>query len=447
MEKLSSAKKIGYGFGNLGFSAVSQTISTLLMFFGTSVAGIPGTLVGLCVGVGTIWDAITDPIVGHISDNSSNYGMGRRERYILVASFFMAISNMLIWCLPLNLGKWQKFSWLLIALLIYETAETFFATPYSALGYEMTNDKYDSTSIQASKSVFSLIGMILPSILMIIFMEKTTERIGYIKIGLCTSILIILTTLICVFILNRKKHKKIVLNYPLFQKKQSIWSAFSIFFDFFKNKQYRSMIIGYSISTLATAFLTSLGLHVFTYSFHFSSSQISILLLCLLFGAIVSQLFISKIAFKKGKMKTLIIFISIIIWGIGFLWIVFLFRTLLQSRINFYLCLPLVLVCGFGSGSLYSLPCSIFSDIIAQENSINNSNQTATFSGVMTFVFKISNALSLFLIGLILDMVKFDSSQPVQALKVQNTLGIILIIGVALSLAISILFFSHYEKK
>ena len=47
MERLSSSKKVGYGFGNLGFSAVSQTISTLLMFFGTSVAGIPGTLVGL----------------------------------------------------------------------------------------------------------------------------------------------------------------------------------------------------------------------------------------------------------------------------------------------------------------------------------------------------------------------------------------------------------------
>ena len=170
MERLSSSKKVGYGFGNLGFSAVSQTISTLLMFFGTSVAGIPGTLVGLCVAIGTFWDAVTDPIVGYISDNSGDCRIGRRERFILVASLFMAMSNMLIWCLPLNLSNWQKFAWLLIALLIYETAETFFATPYSALGYEMTNDKYDSTSIQAAKSVFSLIGMILPSVLMMIFM-------------------------------------------------------------------------------------------------------------------------------------------------------------------------------------------------------------------------------------------------------------------------------------
>ena len=67
MERLSSSKKVGYGFGNLGFSAVSQTISTILMFFGTSVAGIPGTLVGLCVAIGTFWDAVTDPIVGYIS--------------------------------------------------------------------------------------------------------------------------------------------------------------------------------------------------------------------------------------------------------------------------------------------------------------------------------------------------------------------------------------------
>ena len=340
------------------------------------------------------------------------------------------MSNMLIWCLPLNLSNWQKFAWLLIALLIYETAETFFATPYSALGYEMTNDKYDSTSIQAAKSVFSLIGMILPSVLMMIFMEKTTEKLGYIKIGLCTSILIIFTTIICIATLNRGNKKKIVFNYPLFQKKQSIWTAFSVFFDFFKNKRYCAMIVGYSISTLATAMLTSLGLHVFTYSFHFSSSQISILLLCLLLGAMLSQLFI-----------------TIIILGVGLLSVLFLVRSFFPSVVNFYICIPLVIICGFGSGSLYSLPCSIFSDIIAEENAANNTNQTATFSGVMTFVFKISNALSLFLIGLVLDIIKFDSSQPVQALKVQNALGIILIVGVALSLAVSISFFSHYDKK
>lgn len=447
MERLNSTKKIGYGIGNLGFSAISQALSTLLMFFGTSVAGIPGTLVGLCVAIGTVWDAVTDPIVGFISDNSSNYGMGRRERYVLIASFFIATSNMLIWCLPLNLSNGQKFSWLLIAILIYETAETFFATPYSALGYEMTTNDYDSTSIQASKSVFGLIGMILPSVLMMLFMEKTTERIGYIKIGLTCSILLLVCSVVCVLMLCRKNKKKMVLNYPIFQKKQSIWNAFSVFFDFFKNKRYCAMIVGYSISTLATAFLTSIGMHVFTYSFHFSSSQISVLLLCLLFSAMFAQLFLSKIACKKGKINTLILFISITIFGIGLMAVLFLLRTFLTSTTNFYICIPIILLCGFGSGALYSLPFSIFSDIIAEENASKNTNQTATFSGVMTFVFKISNALSLFLIGLILDLVHFDSSQPVQALKVQNSLGLILIIGVTSALALSIVFFSKYDKK
>lgn len=447
MERLSSTKKIGYGIGNLGFSAISQALSTLLMFFGTSVAGIPGTLVGLCVAIGTVWDAVTDPIVGFISDNSSNYGMGRRERYVLIASFFIATSNMLIWCLPLNLSNGQKFSWLLIAILIYETAETFFATPYSALGYEMTTNDYDSTSIQASKSVFGLIGMILPSVLMMLFMEKTTERIGYIKIGLTCSILLLVCSVVCVLMLCRKNKKKMVQNYPIFQKKLSIWNAFSVFFDFFKNKRYCAMIVGYSISTLATAFLTSIGMHVFTYSFHFSSSQISVLLLCLLFSAMFAQLFLSKIACKKGKINTLILFISITIFGIGLMAVLFLLRTFLTSTTNFYICIPIILLCGFGSGALYSLPFSIFSDIIAEENATKHTNQTATFSGVMTFVFKISNALSLFLIGLILDLVHFDSSQPVQALKVQNSLGLILIIGVTSALALSIVFFSKYDKK
>ncbi len=416
------------------------------MFFGTSVAGIPGTLVGLCIAIGTVWDAVTDPIVGYVSDNSINTNIGKRQNYILIASFFMAISNLLIWCVPLNLSNWQKFVWLLSSLLIYETADTFFATPYSALGYELTNDSSENTSIQAYKSVFYLIGMILPSLLMLVFMPDTTSRIGYIKIGLCCSLLIIICTLTCILCLRKKSKSKIIVNLPKFYKKRSFFEAFSTFFEFFKNKRYFYVILAYSVSTLSTALLTSLGMHVFTYSFHFSSSQISTLLLCLLGGAMLSQVFMTKIACKLGKIKTLVYFITLTILGVGMIAILFMFRTMLASQINFYICIPLLLISGFGSGSLYSLPFSIFSDIISKENNNKKTNQTATYSGIITFVFKISNALSLFIIGFILDIIKFDSSQPVQPMIVQNALGNTMIIGVALSLALSILLFKKYEK-
>lgn len=430
----------------MGYSAVSQTMSTLIMFFGTSVVGIPGTLVGLCIAIGTMWDAITDPIIGYISDNSTSSQFGSRQKFMAVATLFMALCNIMLWSVPLNLSVGQKFAWLLVCLILFETADTFYATPYSALGYEMCNVENQSSSLQAIKSVFYLIGMMLPSVLMALLMQDTTNKSSYINIGMTTSCLMVICSLFCILSLIRKNNNYIV-NDKKSSKKQTFWHAFSIFFDFFKNKQYLFVILGYSISMLATALLTSLGMHVFTYSFHFSSKQISLILLCLIFGAMIAQLFVSKLSNKYGKTKTLIHFIILTILGIGLISIIFTLRILLPTKLNFILICPLIAFCGFGSGALYSIPFAIFSDIINNENNNNQTNQTATFSGVMTFVFKLSNAISLFIIGLILDLIKFDSNQPVQALKVQNSLGTVMIFGVAISLALSIYFFSKYDSN
>ena len=416
------------------------------MFFGTSVAGIPGTLVGLCVSIGTVWDAVTDPIVGYISDHS-NRTSNNRQKFILISGLVMALSNIILWSVPLNLPNWQKFLWILISLLVFETADTFFATPYAALGYELATTKKDDTSIQAVKSVFYLLGMTAPSLLMMIFMKDNTAKLSYIKIALCTSFLIIISTLICVIILNKNKRKKIIINYPKNKHKSSFFHAFLVFFEFFKNKNYLFIIIGYSISTLATALLSSLGIHVFTYSFHFTSNQISILLLLLVLGAMLSQPILSRSANKCGITKTLLKYILITLVGVGLIAGLFAVRALSPTSVNFILCALFIFICGFGSGALYSLPFAMFSGIIKQENSKSKSNQTATLSGVMTFVFKMSNALSLFIVGALLDIIKFDSSQPVQPLKVQNALGVIMIFGVSISLALSIHFFSKYKSN
>jgi Na+/melibiose symporter-like transporter len=65
----------------------------------------------------------------------------------------------------------------------------------------------------------------------------------------------------------------------------------------------------------------------------------------------------------------------------------------------------------------------------------------------MTVAYNTANSLALLFIGFLLDLVKFNPEQPVQALSVQNGLGIIVFVGCALSIALSILFFSKYNLK
>ena len=64
--------------GGLGYNSLTQTLGSFIMFFGTSVMGISGTLVGLAIGVASLWDGVSDPLVGNLSDKHKNKFFGKR---------------------------------------------------------------------------------------------------------------------------------------------------------------------------------------------------------------------------------------------------------------------------------------------------------------------------------------------------------------------------------
>jgi len=124
MKKSGIGKNIVYGVGNLSDSVISQTITNFFMFFGTSVLKVSGTLVGLAIALSTLWDGFSDTIIGGISDRYPFKKMGKRNGYMLIATFGMAITNLFVWCIPISLSTGVKFIWLLISLIVIETFNT-----------------------------------------------------------------------------------------------------------------------------------------------------------------------------------------------------------------------------------------------------------------------------------------------------------------------------------
>ena len=273
--KLPLRTKAIYGMGNLGYSVIRQTVTNFFMFFATGVLGMSGALVGIAIGVSTLWDGITDPVVGYVSDNYSFKFFGNRRGYMFFAIFGMTLMNLALWNIPVSMGEGLKFVCILVVLLLLETFNTVYITPYGALGTDLTENYHEETKIQISKTLFFLIGMIVPSILLYIFLPSTAEYslgqlnpAGYKNMAYVTSALCLICGLVCVFFTQKRSPKQAnekfihkvdetgtrKLKHMFYEMKRNMKRCF-------KHKQQRYIVIGYSIALVSAAVLTSVGMH------------------------------------------------------------------------------------------------------------------------------------------------------------------------------------------
>ena len=443
--------KLFYGMGGLGYSSMSQTMGSFIMCFATSVMGISGSLVGLAIGIASLWDGISDPLVGNLSDKHKNKFFGKRLGFMLCAVFLIAFCNILLWSMP-KMSQIGMFLWLFIFLLFQETANTFFSTPFSALAIDLAPDYNEQSKIQSYKTSFNIIGMILPSILLYFFMPSISIGIqtsysqeGFVSIAYINSALVIVFGLICVFGSLRRVQKS-AYSFSV-EKKKSLKELMKGYIKVFRKKRFACIILGYAMAQIASSFLTSVGMHLFTYCYHFSSSQIAILLICLFGGAILSQpmwFALSKAIDKKGALITALCFV---LMGMGLTLVTFLFRTYIDGGMLFVFVCMTIVVCGLGTGAMYSLPISMYADVISLEEHQTGENNSGSYLGYYSFTYNLSNSISLFFMGILLDLIKFDSSMPVQPLSVQSGLGKIVFCGCSIALSFAILIFSKYDVK
>ncbi len=453
-KSLKFYNKFCYGIGGLGYSSMSQTLNNFIMFFATAVMGISGTLVGIAIAISSLWDGVSDPLVGYLSDNTKNKFFGKRLGFMFFAIFIIAFLNICIWSMPATLPEGAKFVYLLVSMLAIESANTCFGTPFAALAIDIAPEYNEQSKVQSFKTIFNIIGMILPSILMYFFMPSISLGIqsshtqqGYIKIACINSALLITFALIAIFSTLKYVRKNNIYSQNLIKEKFSFAKLLNGYFSILKKKNFRTVILGYCFATIASAFLTSVGMHLFTYCYHFSSAQISIVLISLFGGAIASQPLWVYLSNRIEKKRSLIIALSIIIFGIFFTVITFLFREYIPNQIMFYIAIFCLIFCGVGAGAMYCLPFSMYADCVTLDIYQTGQNNAGAYTGYFTFSYNLANSIALLIIGLLLDVIKFDSTMPIQANSVQNGLGMIVFFGCTIFLSLAIMIFSKFNVK
>ena len=444
-------KKLGYSIGNLGFGIVFQVGVSYIFLYATGVLKLSAAIIGLVVGVGVIWDGITDPIMGIISDNTRSKRFGRRHLYLLAGGICAGLFNYLLWIIDPGLSDTVKLIWLFVTIILVKSALTVFSTPHSALGAELSADYHERTTIQVMRTVFFLTALFFALVVfMAVFFKATPDYPqgqlnpeAYPRMGLAASLLMIVSCLIAYF--STRKYIPLLPEAP--KKKNagvgSLTGAYRQFGSAFKNRDFVYVVCGYLFTNVTTALFSVLGLHAYTYTFGFNSITIGIIFAVQIIISILSQPVWSRISHKIDKKPSIIAGLLITIASCVIFIVLVLAKEQVSSLIGVFIAFSALL--GFGSGVLLSMPLSMIADTIDVEELKSGRRSEGVFYGLFTLCYKLSQSIVLFIVGFVLVLIGFDANLPVQSNSTATWLGLILGIGCIFALLTSILCYRKYR--
>lgn len=199
--RLSLGYKVIWGVAALGTSMISGTYGALLPIFYQDYLGLSARWILVASTIYAIWNAVNDPLFGYITD-STRTRMGRRIPYMRFTAPFLALTFILVWFAPPQAGQQTLFIWMLVAMLLYDTAYTIIGLVYSALLPEISESDAERNGLQISSSLFGLLGMLLGFIIPDFFRPKAGTdpsflplQVAMIVVGVMSALLIIATTL------------------------------------------------------------------------------------------------------------------------------------------------------------------------------------------------------------------------------------------------------------
>jgi GPH family glycoside/pentoside/hexuronide:cation symporter len=170
-DRIPFPKKLIYGLGAFVNNILADSIGRMLIVLNLGL-GMNPALVGLLGALPRLTDAITDPLMGYISDKTRSR-WGRRRPYIFVGAIAVGIIYALLWQLPADKSEAFYFWYFLTGSLIFYLGYTVFATPWVALGYELTPDYHERTRLMGVQSfIGSTAYMISPYFLAIMYSKR-----------------------------------------------------------------------------------------------------------------------------------------------------------------------------------------------------------------------------------------------------------------------------------
>jgi GPH family glycoside/pentoside/hexuronide:cation symporter len=173
-DRISMPRRLAYGAGAFVNNLLAAASGNMMIVLNLGL-GMNPVLVGMLGAIPRLTDALTDPVMGYISDNADTR-WGRRRPFIFSGIFLAAFLFALLWQLPDGHSEHFYFWWFLIGSILFYIGYTWWVTPWVALGYELTPDYHERTRLMGTQNFIGQLAYVVSPWFLWIMNSRTFLR-------------------------------------------------------------------------------------------------------------------------------------------------------------------------------------------------------------------------------------------------------------------------------
>ncbi|RME07205.1 MAG: MFS transporter, partial [Bacteroidetes bacterium] len=410
-------QKVAFGLGMLANQMFPAALGIFMVVLVQDL-GFPGWMWGILFFLPRVFDSITDPIMGFISDNTRSV-WGRRRQYVFTGAIILGIAFVAMWQLYREDGVEYNFYYFLLWSFVFYLGLTIFSVPYVAMGYEMSDDFHERTDIMAVAQWIGQWAWVIAPWFWVVMYDPdwfpnadTATRTLAVWVGIGCALLAMVPA---IFIKSKstKDDESLV---PLTFKNigSSLREIANGFVEAFKLVPFRKMCIATFL--IFNAFNTVAAFSFFIIVYHLFNGDAaaagvwptlfgSVGALITTFAVIPTVTWMSK---KMGKKNAFMVSQGISIFGYILLW--FLFVP--GKPYMFIFALPFF---SFGIGSLFTLMMSMTADVCDLDEMHSGKRREGIFGAIYWWMVKFGFAIAGLLSGAIMTLVGFNPDAGAQS--------------------------------
>ncbi|HCY04766.1 MAG TPA: hypothetical protein DHU16_04875 [Gammaproteobacteria bacterium] len=407
-DRISPATLIAFGAPAVGAGYMYLLLALYVMKFSTDVLLIAPAVMGLIFSVSRIWDAISDPLVGYLSDRTG-LSLGRRRTWILVSLVPIAIGFYAVFAPPQGLSVDALSWWMAAAVIGFYSAMTLFFVPHMALGAELSNDYHERSRLFGLRHAFYTFGSILSLATMQLLINEEFSDGGDVRAmaeQYALYAVVAMSVLVLYAVVNLRER-------PEFQGRLDS-SPVSAFRDVWQNPHARLLVIVTFIENIGSSAIAVLTLYVTQYVVG-APLWAPLIILAYMLPSTASVPLWLPLSRRFGKIRVWIF--GMALYGVAFGGMFFLpFLDTVDARL--VLIIAMAAFAGFAAGCGGTIGPSVQGDVIDYDEYKTGERKEGSYFAVWNFTYKSALGVMLLLTGFVLEASGFIPNQP-QPMSVQ----------------------------